>query len=126
MAVGVGISRGAKLGILVRRGEHLENLMNINVLVIDKTGTLTEGKPNVSAIHTSTDISSEELLKYAASLAQTSSHPLSKSVVSFALKKGLNLYPLQKFMKKQGRVPQASFQISQSLWENLLFKIQRI
>ena len=81
MAVGVGISRGAKLGILVRRGEHLENLMNINVLVIDKTGTLTEGKPNVSAIHTSADISSEELLKYAASLAQTSSHPLSKSIV---------------------------------------------
>lgn len=91
MAVGVGISRGAMLGILVRRGEHLENLMNINVLVIDKTGTLTEGKPNVSAIHTSTNISADELLKYAASLAQTSSHPLSKSIVSFALKKGSDL-----------------------------------
>jgi len=91
MAVGVGISRGAMLGILVRKGEHLENLMNINVLVIDKTGTLTEGKPSVFAIHSSMNISEDELLKYAASLAQTSSHPLSKSIVSFALKKGITL-----------------------------------
>lgn len=91
MAVGVGISRGAKLGILVRKGEHLENLMNINVLVIDKTGTLTEGKPNVSEIHTSSEISPEGLLKYAASLAQISSHPISKSIVDFALKKGIKL-----------------------------------
>ena len=103
MAVGVGISRGAKLGILVRRGEHLENLMNINVLVIDKTGTLTEGKPNVSAIHTSADISSEELLKYAASLAQTSSHPLSKSIVSFALKKGIELISPMKINEEAGQ-----------------------
>ena len=103
MAVGVGISRGAKLGILVRRGEHLENLMNINVLVIDKTGTLTEGKPNVSAIHTSIDISSEELLKYAASLAQTSSHPLSKSIVSFALKKGIELISPMKINEEAGQ-----------------------
>jgi Cu+-exporting ATPase len=91
MAVGVGISRGAMLGILVRKGEHLENLMHINVLVIDKTGTLTDGKPSVTAIHSSSNIHPEELLKYAASLAQSSNHPLSKSIVSFALKKGIAL-----------------------------------
>lgn len=91
MAIGVGISKGARLGILVRRGQDLENLMNINVLVIDKTGTLTEGKPTVSAIHASMNLNADELLKYAASLAQTSNHPLSKSIVSCALKKGITL-----------------------------------
>ncbi|NBY02132.1 MAG: heavy metal translocating P-type ATPase [Planctomycetes bacterium] len=91
MAIGVGISRGAGLGILVRRGQHLENLIHINVLVIDKTGTLTEGKPSVSQIHPSTKINEQEFIKYAASLAQTSNHPLSKSIVSFALNKGVTL-----------------------------------
>ncbi len=85
MALGVGISRGARLGILVRSGESLENLINIDVLVIDKTGTLTEGKPRVEGILTSPDRTGTEFLMLTASLAQGSAHPLCKSIVSYAL-----------------------------------------
>lgn len=103
MALGVGTSRGARLGILVRRGTDLENLMDIDVLVIDKTGTLTEGKPRVTGIHPTADRTSTEFLKFTASLAQGSVHPLCKSIVSQALEQRLILTSPKEVLEVAGK-----------------------
>jgi Cu+-exporting ATPase len=102
MAVGVGISKGAMLGILVRRGQQLENLMNINVLVVDKTGTITEGKPTLMGLYPSGNIKSLDLLRFAASLSQTSNHPLSKAIAIHALKNNIPLLSPTEIQEEPG------------------------
>ena len=81
MSMMVGIGKGAKNGILIKDAEALEAMNKVNVLITDKTGTLTEGKPSLEEIVSHENINSEEILKLAASLNHNSEHPLSKAVL---------------------------------------------
>ena len=83
-ALTVAIGRGAQLGILFKSGEALERLAHIDTVVLDKTGTLTEGKPRIASVHVVEGTTEEELLLMAASLEQRSEHPLAKAVLAEA------------------------------------------
>ena len=86
MSLMVGIGKGAKNGILIKNAEALEEMHKVNVLITDKTGTLTEGKPSLKSIEVFENSNKNEILKLAASLNQNSEHPLSKAVLdSFAV-----------------------------------------
>ena len=86
MSLMVGIGKGAKNGILIKNAEALEEMHKVNVLITDKTGTLTEGKPSLKSIEIFENSNKNEILKLAASLNQNSEHPLSKAVLdSFAV-----------------------------------------
>jgi Cu+-exporting ATPase len=90
MSVMVGTGRGAVAGVLVRNAEALELLEKMNTLVVDKTGTLTEGKPKLATVRSHSGLVSEgELLRLAASLEQASEHPLANAIVRGANDKGL-------------------------------------
>ncbi|KMQ71546.1 copper-transporting P-type ATPase [Chryseobacterium koreense] len=81
MSLMVGIGKGAKNGILIKNAEALEEMHKVNVLITDKTGTLTEGKPSLDEVETILDSDQYEVVKLAASLNQNSEHPLSKAVL---------------------------------------------
>jgi Cu+-exporting ATPase len=93
MSIMVAVGRGATAGVLVRNAEALETLARVDTLVLDKTGTLTEGKPRVSklALMEGSKISEETLLWYAASAEQGSEHPLARAIVDAAKEKDLKL-----------------------------------
>jgi Cu+-exporting ATPase len=84
MSIGVGIGKGATAGILIKSAEALERMEKVNTLLVDKTGTLTEGKPKVTAIIPAADVSEGDLLKLAASLERSSEHPLAAAIVAAA------------------------------------------
>lgn len=81
------ISNGARHGILFKGGVHLENLGNLQAIALDKTGTLTKGKPEVSDVIVRDDLTEEELLQYVASIENYSNHPLATAIVRFATPK---------------------------------------
>ncbi len=89
MAIMVGTGRGAELGILVKNAEALEALQRADTLVVDKTGTLTEGKPRLVTVEPSEGLSADELLRLAAGLERGSEHPLAGAVVKGAEERGL-------------------------------------
>ncbi|MBM3518769.1 MAG: copper-translocating P-type ATPase, partial [Alphaproteobacteria bacterium] len=91
MAVMVGVGRGAREGVLIRNAEALERLETIDTLVIDKTGTLTEGKPTVTAIRRGQRWNDDEVLHAAASIERASEHPLAAAVVAAAAERGIAL-----------------------------------
>jgi Cu+-exporting ATPase len=91
MSVMVGIGRGAQIGVLIRNAEAIEKLAQLNTLAVDKTGTLTEGKPKLSLILPVNGFSEAELLRLAASLEQSSEHPLAHAVVAAARERQLSL-----------------------------------
>jgi P-type Cu+ transporter len=102
MAIMVGTGRGAHAGVLIRNAEALETMEKVDTLVVDKTGTLTEGKPSVTS--TSDRLSKDpELLRLAASLESASEHPLANAVVAAAAEKKLKLSPPQEFQSITGR-----------------------
>lgn len=84
MAVMVGVGKGAQGGVLIKNAEALENMNRINALIIDKTGTITEGKPSVEKVAGFDGSDVKELIQYAASLNNYSEHPLAQAVVSYA------------------------------------------
>jgi Cu+-exporting ATPase len=90
MAIMVGVGRGARAGVLIKNAEALEILEKVDTLVVDKTGTLTEGKPEVVS-YTGALAEEPELLRLAASLERASEHPLAAAVVEAAVEKGLKL-----------------------------------
>ena len=90
MSIMVGVGRGAQAGVLVKNAEALERLERVNVLVVDKTGTLTEGRPRVTEIHT-LGISEDALLRSAASLERGSAHPLAAAILAEASNRDLDL-----------------------------------
>jgi len=92
-ALTVAIGRGAQLGILFKGGESLERLARIDTLVLDKTGTLTEGKPEVVAVQSFGGASEDEVLMLAAALEQRSEHPLARSILDAAAKRSLAISP---------------------------------
>lgn len=102
-AIMVGSGRGAQSGILVRDAAALERAGKIDVLVVDKTGTLTEGKPAVVAIATADGVDEARLLAAAAALEQHSEHPLAAAVVAEAAARGLATMPVTRFEAVPGR-----------------------
>ncbi len=103
MSIMVGIGRGAHSGLLIKNAEALERLEKIDTLVVDKTGTLTEGRPSVVAIKTVTGVSETELLRLAASLERGSEHPLAVAIVRAATEKGLTLAKAEDFDQAAGK-----------------------
>jgi Cu+-exporting ATPase len=91
MSIMVGVGRGAQSGVLIKSAEALERLEKIDTLVVDKTGTLTEGKPRVTAICVVAGIAENDLLATAASLERASEHPLALAIVQAAAERGLAL-----------------------------------
>ncbi len=89
MSIMVGVGRGAQAGILIKNAESLERLEKVDTLVVDKTGTLTQGKPAVVAIETAEGFEADEVLRLAASLERSSEHPLALAIVKAAEAKGL-------------------------------------
>ncbi|MBW4653357.1 MAG: heavy metal translocating P-type ATPase [Kaiparowitsia implicata GSE-PSE-MK54-09C] len=91
MSIMVGVGKGATLGLLIKNAEALERLEKVDTLVVDKTGTLTEGKPAVTAIIPANDGGEESLLRLAASLERASEHPLGLAIINAAKERGLTL-----------------------------------
>lgn len=89
MSIMVGVGRGAQAGILIKNAESLERMEKVDTLVVDKTGTLTQGKPAVVAIETAEGFDADEVLRLAASLERSSEHPLALAIVRAAEAKGL-------------------------------------
>jgi len=103
MAIMVGTGRGAHAGVLIKNAEALETLEEVDTLVIDKTGTITEGKPQIKAITFASSFNELDVLKLAASLEQGSEHPLGKAIVSAAQARGLELSPVEDFESRPGK-----------------------
>jgi len=91
MSIMVGVGRGASLGVLIKNAEALERFEKIDTLVVDKTGTLTEGRPEVTAIAAVAGISESELLRLAATVERSSEHPLALAIVNAANNRGIAL-----------------------------------
>jgi Cu+-exporting ATPase len=103
MSIMVGVGRGAKEGVLIKDAQALELLEKVDTIVVDKTGTLTEGRPRVVAIETVGDVAENELLRLAASVEQNSEHPLGRAVVRAAAEKHLQLAKSTDFKSITGR-----------------------
>lgn len=103
MSVMVGIGRGAREGVLIRDAEVLEVLEKVNVLLCDKTGTLTVGQPALHAIETLADCAEDDLLAIAGGLEQASEHPLAQALVEAARERGITLRPAAEFQSVTGQ-----------------------
>jgi len=101
-AVMVGTGKGAEYGVLIKGGEHLERAHKINALVLDKTGTITKGQPEVTDIISQGDLTPEEILTYAAIAEKNSEHPLGEAIVDKAKQKGMHLIDAEDFMAIPG------------------------
>ena len=104
-AVMVATGRGAELGVLIKGGEALQRAGDVTTVVLDKTGTVTEGRPAVTDVHLAPDspLDARELLRLAASLEQSSEHPLAAAVVRHAAESGIVLAPSETFASTTGR-----------------------
>ncbi|MDB6074919.1 MAG: copper-translocating P-type ATPase [Verrucomicrobiaceae bacterium] len=102
MALTVGIGRGAQLGILIKDAAALERLESVDTLMLDKTGTLTQGKPSLSLMHPLPGYNAKELLGYAAALENSSEHPLAKAIVQAAKDRQLRLPAVTQFVSVPG------------------------
>jgi len=103
MSLMVGIGKGAKNGILIKNAEALESMHKVNVLITDKTGTLTEGKPSLEHIETVNNSSENVILKLAYSLNQNSEHPLSSAVIKKAKAENISAEKVEKFENISGK-----------------------
>ena len=103
MSIMVGVGRGAQSGVLIKNAEALERMEKVDTLVVDKTGTLTEGKPSVVSIKTGGGMDEATLLRLAASLERSSEHPLAAAIVRAATERGLALAPPESFDSPVGK-----------------------
>ncbi len=103
MSILVGTGRGATLGILIKNAEALETMEKVNTLVIDKTGTLTEGKPKLTSVIALTGFDEAEVLRLGASLERASEHPLAAAIVTGAQQKKLALAAVSEFRSYTGK-----------------------
>ena len=103
MSIMVGVGRAAQAGILIRNAEALERLENIDTLVVDKTGTLTEGKPKVTAIVPVQNFAENILLRFAASVERSSEHPLAAAIVAAAAERKIDLLAVSDFASPSGK-----------------------
>ena len=103
MSIMVGTGRGAMAGVLVKNAEALEAMEKVDTLVVDKTGTLTEGKPKLAAVLPVDGIAEARLLGLAASLERASEHPLAAAIVAGAQARGIELSPVEGFQSATGK-----------------------
>ena len=103
MAVMVGTGRGAAAGVLIKNAEALEILEKVDTLVVDKTGTLTEGKPRVVAVSALPGHTEEDILRWAAAVEQSSEHPLAAAVLTEARKRSVQLAEVKAFQSYTGK-----------------------
>ncbi len=103
MSIMVGTGRGAQAGVLIKNAEALETMAQIDTVVVDKTGTLTEGKPRVITVVALNGFSEADLLRLSASLEQASEHPLGSAIVAGARERGLQLTAPKNFDSLTGR-----------------------
>ena len=103
MSIMVGTGRGAELGVLLRDAEALEILERVSTLVVDKTGTLTEGKPRLVTVEAGSGIGSDELLHLAASLESVSEHPLASAIVAGARERNVPMARVERFESVTGK-----------------------
>ena len=103
MSIMVGVGRGAGLGVLIRDAEALERLEKVDTLVVDKTGTLTEGKPSVTAVEPLGGHSETEVLALAAALERGSEHPLAEAILRAAEQRSLQIAPAAEFESATGK-----------------------
>ncbi len=103
MSIMVGVGRGARLGVLIKNAEALERFEKVDTLVVDKTGTLTEGRPKVTAIIPSDQVSETELLRLAATLENSSEHPLALAIVNAARERDVPIGNAQDFDSPVGK-----------------------
>ena len=104
MSVMVGVGKGAQNGVLIKNAEALEKLAKVNVLIVDKTGTLTEGKPTVETVGASSDnYSNKEVLQYIISINQYSEHPLAEATVNYGKDQGVELFETEGFNAVTGK-----------------------
>ncbi len=103
MSIMVGTGRGARAGILIKNAEALEIMEKVDTLVVDKTGTLTEGKPELTSVYAINDFVEQDILRFSASLEQVSEHPLATAIVKGVKAKGLMLMQVDDFNSHTGR-----------------------
>ena len=103
MSIMVGVGRGAQAGVLIKNAEALERMEKVDTLVVDKTGTLTEGRPAVTAIVRAAGFQETELLQLAASVERASEHPLADAIVRAAKERGLDARAVEDFDSPTGK-----------------------
>ncbi len=102
MSIMVGIGRGAQAGVLVKNAEALERLEKVTTLVVDKTGTLTEGRPKLTAVVVAEGFAEDELLRAVAAIESSSEHPLAAAIISAAKERGIAFEPAHDFQSVTG------------------------
>ncbi|MBI3479703.1 MAG: heavy metal translocating P-type ATPase [Nitrosomonadales bacterium] len=103
MSIMVGTGRGATMGVLIKNAEALEAMEKVNTLVVDKTGTLTEGKPKLMSVLALTGFDESTVLRLGASLERASEHPLAAAIVKGAQERGIKLTPVSEFRSLTGK-----------------------
>ncbi|MBA3647640.1 MAG: heavy metal translocating P-type ATPase [Chitinophagales bacterium] len=103
MSVMVGVGRGAQSGVLIKNAEAIEKMNGIDTLIIDKTGTITEGKPSVENIAAIENYNTDDLLQKIASLNKYSEHPLAEAVVNYAVQKNISFSAVKDFNAVAGK-----------------------
>lgn len=103
MSIMVGTGKGATMGVLIKNAEVLEILEKVDVLVVDKTGTLTEGKPKLVSVKTINDFDETEMLSLVASLERSSEHPLAEAIVQGAIERNISLAQTETFASITGK-----------------------
>jgi len=103
MSIMVGVGRGAQEGVLIKNAEALERMEKVDTVIVDKTGTLTEGRPKVTAIKTLSGFAEDDLLRLLASLEQGSEHPLAAALVAAARERSLDLLQAGDFDSPTGK-----------------------
>ena len=103
MSIMVGVGRGANAGVLIKNAEALERFEKVDTLVVDKTGTLTEGKPRLTLIESNGELAEDALLHFVASLERASEHPLAEAIVDAARQRGIELVEAHDFQSETGK-----------------------
>nr|WP_311274755.1 heavy metal translocating P-type ATPase [Methylobacterium sp. WCS2018Hpa-22] len=103
MSIMVGVGRGAGVGVLIKSAEALERMEKVTTLVVDKTGTLTEGKPTVTRIVPAEGFSEEEILRLSAGVERSSEHPLALAIVAAAERRGITIPEVTEFDSPTGK-----------------------
>ncbi|MFD0835242.1 heavy metal translocating P-type ATPase [Mariniflexile aquimaris] len=103
MSVMVGVGRGAQSGVLIKNAEALEKMNKVDTLIVDKTGTITEGKPSVEKVISTANLDEETLLQYITSLNQYSEHPLAEAVVNYGKSKHISITKASDFETIAGK-----------------------
>jgi P-type Cu+ transporter len=125
MSIMVGVGRGARAGVLVKNAEALETLERVDTLVVDKTGTLTEGRPTVTAIVAAPGFEENDLLRLAAGVERASEHPLAAAIVAAAQARKLTISQVTDFDSPSGKGALGSVEGRKVLLGNLPFMTER-